>query len=1403
MADIKTEKQKVQEITEKLEQGIKELFESEKYKSYLNTMSKFHQYSFNNTMLIAMQKPDATLVAGYKAWQKNFERHVKKGEKGIRILAPSPYKIKEEQEKIDPITQELMLDKNGKPVMEEVEITIPSFRVVPVFDVSQTEGRELPDMEVNELSGSVEDYEIFMQALTGVSSVPIDYEEIEGEARGYFDKAAHRIAIQEGMSESQTVKTAIHEMAHAKLHDREQSQEIGEIMAKDRSTKEVEAESIAYTVCQHFGIDTSDYSFGYIAGWSSGKDIKELKSSLDTIRRAASELITDIEGKLQELQKDRVTDQEQNIVLLLSNTDYSEYSLLNVRGMEYAELYNRLSEMNDEDRSSIEAYLERKGAWVTPLADEETEEVKEYHIDYMYNTDTYEITDRKVMEEMEKKSLEPLKDTDVVIKISSEQGENYEIDKITNMPPEEVREMLNQVAALGENKRNGNIQEYLKEKGAELAPIISSRGLNKGGVQFYDFQLDMDNGKVTDSTVLSPIKQAENLINRMEHGITRFTGEERDFIVNYNYKFDDMEKTKALAEGIAYQTEKKEHIMAEAQAEIDTLPDGLIGLSQMHEYGYVWEEMLPLTKERAKELFAQELVVYELHKDGSETQIENMEEFQKQEGMFGVEKRDWNTYLEHQGIKQEKETGLDEENNILQESDFLQGKENRFGIYQLKDNEETRDIQFMNMDFLEGKGITAAKENYELVYIAPLEEDMSLEDIYTQFNIDRPTDFKGHSLSVSDVVVLHQNGENTSHYVDSFGYRELPEFIREEPDRENQVFFVNEKEWHNISDLDFNQNYFAIDDPYQDNDFRLLHLQNRIKDITPAGVHYDTYEEAAKALYKVEREMENLPFNKENNIDSYMVNGRSELEHILSARELQKQMDMDKVSYYVIEDLSTWAERGTEKSKLERFDSLPEAMEKFSEYQKKDAGDKEDSARATFGFRVNGMEFDVIHVRNKENCLSLDFTHSKAAQESRQFMEDLQVLSDKIGFDKVRVHREMTPEEVKDFVKQRFEHQLKQGGMNDMSLYMDRFHVLYEHGKMDHLLPTANQRHIIEDIPFAEWENPYIDVNVNQGNEEIDEKEAAVMVQEKPNKEKSVTKKQEEKEKIVTLTVAECGEFHDFGEYHKNIKSVDKAIAAYKKIPPERMNGIPSIGIKIHTEGTEDYEDIQMDIFSSGIIDLEILDYVPDITGNPKAMEIIAELVEKILDAEVYGSLEKWQSKEEQNTETSKEADEAARLAEEIDRFSHEYDTVQYNEMVEDRQAQVETIASDIRSGNTEYLQNFLNAAISEEVRLGITDIFGQGTEIEDSKAVQTARQAKELSDRLAEYKPLAKIEEFEESNYNMIDNVLNNGAEKKEERLKSRISVKEKLTEKKAVIEKKDKNLSQDKGNNISHQDR
>ena len=948
-----------------------------------------------------------------------------------------------------------------------------------------------------------------------------------------------------------------------------------------------------------------------------------------------------------------------------------------------------------------------------------------------------------------------------------------------------------------------------------------------------------------------------------------------------------------------------------------------------------------------------------------------------------------------------------EESPVDREVQLLFGSEDRFGIYQLKDTEEARDIHFMGMDYLESKGIAVTKENYDLLYTAPLEGGTSLEDIYTHFNIAHPADFRGHSLSVSDVVVLHQNGENTSHYVDSFGYREVPEFTKElmaehtqeqtpvideteeilseiaqehaddEPDRENEVFLVNYNEWREISTLDLEQNYFAIDDPYADGDFRLLHLQNQIKDITPAGVHYDTYEEATAALYEAEREMANMPFNKENNIGSYMVNGRAQLERIMEARQLQKHMEIenDKVSYYVIADLSTWAENSPERSKLERFDSISEAMEAFQTYRGKDVQYCDDKARTTFGVSVHGIEFDVIHVRNNENVLSLDFTHSSEAKESKHFMDDLQMFSDSIGIDKVRVHRDMTPEEVKDFVKRRFEYQLKQGGLDDISLYMSRFDTLYEQGKMEKLMPTANQKHIEENVPITEWDNPYFEVKepeqmafsikdkfvsiqtctegydysvfdtdyrlIDSGvydnpdisihaalkdvledfglseqdkripveYEELMEKTEAVereqlskriraevpeadsvvadfkakteelfngingqtqddieqtvwaylqskldeykidvelvdvvvsgsrcrglekagsdldvVVEYKgreheddlfnvfnedglmigcikvdinpitegktgtlatylPGVESYLAEKQAMQkalaveaipEKTVTLTVAECGEFHSLGEFHENIASVEEAIAVWKSIPPERMNGIPSIGINIHTEGTERYEDVEMDILSGKVIDLEVLDYVPDITDDPKAIEVIAELIDKLPDIEVRGSLEKWQ---------------AAILTSQIDQFSYDYDTYQYRDTVEDREAQVANITEDIRNGNTGYLNDFLNAVISEGVREGITDIFGQGVEIDDSEAVQTARRAKELLDKLAEYKPLAKIEELEEQNYNMIDNVLNNGAEKKEqEQTKGRISIKEKLAEKRAVIEQRDK---------------
>ena len=305
--------QQVREITDKLEQGIKELFESERFKEYLRTMSKFYNYSFNNTLLIAMQKPEATYVAGYTSWQRNFDRQVMKGEKGIKILAPAPYKAQEEREKIDPLTQKPVIGADGKAVTETVEVLRPAFKVVSVFDVSQTDGKELPDIIVDELKGTVENYEAFFDALRQESPVPISFEDIPGGAKGFFSPVESRIAIQEGMSEIQTVKTAIHEIAHAKLHAVNPDEKTAPEDKKDRHTKEVEAESVAYTVCQRYGIETSDYSFGYIAGWSSGKETKELKSSLDTIRKTAAEMIEGIDAKLKVLLAEKAQSAEKEV----------------------------------------------------------------------------------------------------------------------------------------------------------------------------------------------------------------------------------------------------------------------------------------------------------------------------------------------------------------------------------------------------------------------------------------------------------------------------------------------------------------------------------------------------------------------------------------------------------------------------------------------------------------------------------------------------------------------------------------------------------------------------------------------------------------------------------------------------------------------------------------------------------------------------------------------------------------------------------------------------------------------------------------------------------------------------------------------------------------------------------
>ena len=1042
MADTKTEKQKVQEIIEKLEQGIKELFESEKYKNYLNTMSKFHNYSFNNTLLIAMQKPDATLVAGFQAWKKNFERHVKKGEKGIRILAPAPYKVKEEQEKLDPETNEIMLDKEGKPIMEEVEVTIPAFRAVSVFDVSQTDGRELPELTINELSADVEGYQDFMKALEMVSPVPIGYEDISGESKGYYHTEEQRVAIQQGMSESQTVKTAIHEVAHAKLHSRELNRDTDLSEPKDRNTKEVEAESIAYTVCQHFGIDTSDYSFGYIAGWSSGKEMTELKSSLDTIRRTASEMISGIEVHLQELQKDRVVEQEQDIVQI----------------------------------------------------------------------------------------------------------------------PEDLE--------------------------------------------------------------LSIMKQ----------------------------------------------TEKKNEL---------------------------------------------------------------------------------------------------EESSANREAQLLYGKDNQFGIYQLKDTPEARDIRFMNMDYLESKGISVNRENYDLVYTAPLEDGTSLEDIYTKFNIDHPADFKGHSLSVSDVVVLHQNGENTSHYVDSFGYREVPEFMQEIANeksfiQKNQDIEKGKTKGHREMTLE------EIKDFVKQRFEEQLH-NSGIEDVSMYMERFDTLYEQGKMdnLMPTEEQkyiIENVSFSEKDNPDSE-VKEPEQMAFSINDKFVSIQTCDDGYDYSIFDADYRLLDGGVyDNPDISIHAALKDILEDIGVTERDERIPVDYEELIEKGEAVEQAEIVARHIVSDFKAKTNEIFHNIEGQ---------------------------TPEDVEQtayaYIKSKIEEYEIDVEIVDVAVSGSRCRGLEKEGsdldvvveykgkeKEDDLFNAFNEDGLkiggvkVDINPITEGKTGTLATYLPGVESYLSEKREAMQ------KESAKEDVAEKKSTIVTLMVSECSEFHNLGEFHEGIETVDEAIKLYNQIPPERMNGIRGIGINVHTEGTERYEDVEMDIVSGKVVDLEILDYVPDITDEPKAIEMIVELIDKLPDIEVRGSLEKWQ---------------AASLATQIDQLSYDYDTYQYRDTVEDRESQVANITEDIRNGNTGYLNEFLNAVISEGVRGGIADIFGQATEIDDSEAVQTARRAKELLDKLAEYKPLAKVEELTEQNYNMIDNVLNNGAEKKEqEQTKGRISIKEKLAEKRAVIEQRDK---------------
>ena len=737
MAENKsTNRERLREITDGIEQGIKELFESEKYMRYLSVMSRFHRYSVNNTMLIYMQKPDATLVAGFNKWKNQFERHVKKGEHGITIIAPTPYKKKIEEMKRDPDTHAPILDADGKAVMEKKEIEIPMFRPVKVFDVSQTDGKPLPEL-ASSLSGTVPHYEAFLEAVRRSAPVPIEFEPMADNMDGYFSPERQRIAIREGMSEVQTVSAAVHEIAHSKLHNQkkiqidndQQYQEVelfekpalfsngrishddlpegvycydlrgsdddpgfpicveervvvnhaGSVILtaplefseegrlyftdenglnfnggmltlsqflqeqkKDHRTEEVEAESISYAVCQYFGIQTGENSFGYIASWSKGKELKELRASLETINKTSCELINDIERHYKEICKERGID------------------LTAKQEPEQADIPQKaLFLLNDA------TYL---------------------HIQPCDTGWDYTLYDKETMKELD----------------------------------------------------GGQLDE------PELSRSAAVRQICEG--------LELENPSIQDA----PLSMIETLqdaaCQQMQEQVSQQTAE-----------------TAATQLPDAQEQSLDEYPM----------PDSEVSVSDMQEYGYLYDGMLPVTRERALELDAAGLTVYLLHEDNTESMVFDTEEIMEHGGLFGVEHEEWEqSPAFHEKVLERQERQME------REQAFLAHEGSCFAIYQVS-RDDPQNVRFMNLDWLQSHNLAVDRNNYDMIYTAPLNGSGSameqLETLYEQFNLQKPVDFHSPSMSVSDIVAIKQDGKVSCHYCDSVGFTEIPGFLPDNP----------------------------------------------------------------------------------------------------------------------------------------------------------------------------------------------------------------------------------------------------------------------------------------------------------------------------------------------------------------------------------------------------------------------------------------------------------------------------------------------------------------------------------------------------------------------------------------------------------------------------------------------
>lgn len=817
MADKPTNRERLQEITAGIEQGIKELFESEKYMRYLSVMSKFHRYSVNNTMLIYMQRPDATLVAGFNKWKNQFERHVKKGEHGITIIAPTPYKKKIEEMKRDPDTQAPILDADGKAVMEEKEIEIPMFRPVKVFDVSQTDGKPLPEL-ASSLSGTVPHYEAFLEALRRSAPVPIEFEAMAANMDGYFSPDRQRIAIREGMSEVQTISAAVHETAHSKLHDPkkyegeptwkivmvseggikhdyrldfateaeaeqaaaedgwryvdenqfewrlevEEDHSAVKQTARNRNTEEVEAESISYAVCQYFGIQTGANSFGYIATWSKDKDLKELKASLETINKTSCELINDIERNYKEICKER------GIELNAPKKETVPVVLPPAR--EQAESFAR------------EYVLYAQAIRVETLSETEIQAQITQYTDKILHHDIADMV--LFLEEQKQAKWE----RDEEMEMALDNGTAPDADNSNFVDPEHLSAQLASLYHTEYQEISANAEHSPQELSEPAEALFLLNDATYLHIQpcdtGWDYTLyDKETMKELDGGQLdTPELSRSAAVRQICEGLELENPSVQDAPLSMIETLQDA-ACQQMQEQVSQQTaETADTQLPDAQEQsLDEypMPDSEVSVSDMQGYGYFYDGMLPVTRERALELDAAGLTVYILHEDNTESMVFDTEEIMEHGGLFGVEHEEWEqSPAFHEKVLERQDRQLE------REQAFLAHEGSCFAIYQVS-RDDPQNVRFMNLDWLQSHNLAVDRNNYDLIYTAPLNGSGStmeqLETLYKQFNLQKPVDFHSPSLSVSDIVAIKQDGKVSCHYCDSVGFTEIPGFLPDNP----------------------------------------------------------------------------------------------------------------------------------------------------------------------------------------------------------------------------------------------------------------------------------------------------------------------------------------------------------------------------------------------------------------------------------------------------------------------------------------------------------------------------------------------------------------------------------------------------------------------------------------------